>query len=254
MYGMRASLLFNPLDMVERLAVASQRWRRRRRLRGTPAARLAPGHLDSLELLEMLRAAPPAVICDVGANAGTWTCLAKSVFPAAAVEAFEPLEAPAAAFARRTAGLAGVRLHPVALGPRDGTVALELTDFPDATSVLSLSDEGRRTFNVASSGRREVRQATLDGLIASGAVRAPDLIKLDIQGYELEALKGGERAVRAARAVLCEVSFRSFYEGQALFADVLAFLGERGFRLHAFGHSLVADEPLAQADALFLKP
>ena len=249
---MRASLLFNPLDAVERLALASQRWRRRRRLKGTPAANLSPGHLDSLELLELLRSSPPRVIHDVGANVGTWTCLAKAIFPQAVVEAFEPLEAQGAAFTLRTANLAGVRLHPLALGPREGSVTLQVTDFPDATSVLPLSEEGRRAFGVSPSETREVRMATLDGLIAEGVVQPPDLIKLDVQGYEIEVLKGGDQALRGARAVLCEVSFRGFYQGQAEFADV-PFLAARGFRLHAFGPSLVPGHPLAQADALFTR-
>ncbi len=250
---MRASLLFNPFDLVERLAVASRRRRRRRRLRGTPAERLSLGHLDSLELLELLAPEPPRVIHDIGANVGTWTCLAKSLYPGAAVEAFEPLEAHKGDFVRWTAPWKDVRLHSVALGPRDGSVTLEMTDFADATSVLPLTDEGRRTFNIAPAGRREVPMATLDGLVASGLVRAPDLLKLDVQGYEIEALRGGDRSLRGARAVICEVSFRRFYERQPLFAEVVAYLAERGFLLHAFGWSLNAGEPLSQADALFLR-
>jgi hypothetical protein len=95
--------------------------------------------------------------------------------------------------------------------------------------------------------------ATLDGLVASGEVRAPDLIKLDVQGYELEALRGAAKALRSATAVICEVSFRRLYENQALFPDVLAFLGEQGFQLRAFGSSLNPGEALVQADALFVK-
>jgi FkbM family methyltransferase len=251
---MRASLLYNPFDLVERLAIASQRRRRRRRLRGTPAEKLLLGHLDSLEFLEMLGGNPPRVIHDIGANVGTWTCLAKSLFPDALVEAFEPLESHAEGFRKWTAPWKDVRLHAVALGPVDGEVEIEVTEFSDASSVLALTDDGRRTFDTKAAGRRKVAMAALDSLVAAGTVRLPDLIKLDVQGYEIEALKGGDRSLRSARAVICEVSFRRFYEGQPLFPDVLAYLGERGFRLHAFSPSLVPGEPLVQADALFLKP
>jgi len=78
----RLSLLSNPFDLVERLAIVSKNRRRRHKLRGSPAAALDPGHIDSLELLELLEPFPPGTIYDVGANIGTWTCLAKSLFPA----------------------------------------------------------------------------------------------------------------------------------------------------------------------------
>jgi FkbM family methyltransferase len=250
---MRASLLFNPFDLVERLAIASKRRRRRLRLKGTPAAQLSLGHIDSLELLEMLRENPPGVIHDVGANVGTWTCLAKSIFPDAAIEAFEPLEMHRAAFAQWTSAWPDVRLHLVALGSSDGTAEIEVTDFADASSVLSLTEDGRKTFNTAPAERRTIRMATLDALVASGEVRQPDLIKLDIQGYELEALRGASKVLESASAVICEVSFRQFYKGQALFPEVIAFLADRGLGLKAFGQSLGVGEPLSQADALFTR-
>jgi FkbM family methyltransferase len=250
---MRLSLLYNPFDLIERLAVASHRRRRRLRLRGTPAAGLSLGHLGSLELLEVLESSPPRVIHDIGANVGTWTCLAKSLFPNAAVDAFEPLDVHFARFRQWTSAWPDVRLHRLALGSHQGTATLEVMDFSDASSLLPLGKEGRQSMGLSPVDKREVPVSTLDALVSSGAARAPDLIKLDVQGYELEVLKGAEESLKGARAVLSEVSFRSFYEGQALFGDILVHLQERGFRLHAFGSDLTPGEPLAQADALFLR-
>jgi FkbM family methyltransferase len=251
---MRSSLFYNPFDLVERLAIASQRRRRRRRLRGTPAAALGLGHLDSLELLELLQSAPPRVIHDIGANVGTWTCLAKSLFPDARVEAFEPLGQHEAAFRRWTAPWPGeVRLHRLALGATDGSAEMTITDFSDASSLLPLTEEGQRTFHVSPVGHETVPVATLDRLVGSGRAAAPDLLKLDVQGYELEVLRGAENCLQQARAVLCEVSFRRLYERQALSGDLFVFLEARGYALHAFGSNLRPSTPLAQVDALFLR-
>jgi FkbM family methyltransferase len=250
---MRASLFYNPFDLIERLARSVQRRRRWRRVRGTPAAGLTLGHLDSLELLELLKPAPPAVIHDIGANVGTWTCLAKSIFPAAAVEAFEPLEAHFAGFRRRTATWPDVQLHAVALGSREGTTSLEVVDFSDASSVLPLTADGQMTFQVKPVGRQEVRLATLDGLVAAGEVRPADLLKLDVQGYELEVLRGAEKTLAAAVYVIAEVSFREFYRGQPLFAEVVAFLAARGFHLRALGTETPLGKALVQTDALFVQ-
>ena len=88
---MRLELIYNPRLLCERLAEISLARRRLAKLRGTVAAGLTTGHIDSLELLELLRPNPPQVIYDVGANVGTWTLLAKALYPAAQIHAFEPL-------------------------------------------------------------------------------------------------------------------------------------------------------------------
>jgi FkbM family methyltransferase len=250
----RLSLLYNPFDLVERLAVASRRRGRFRRLRGTPAARLELGHLDSLELLELLRANPPATIYDIGANVGTWTCLAKSLYPAAQVEAFEPLAQHFPKFKEWTAAWpADVRLHACALGAEERSATMHVMDFSDASSLLALSAQGADEFKIKPAAEQSVSVVPLDVLVARERLRPPDLIKLDVQGYELAVLQGAAGCLRSARVVLCEVSFREFYSGQPLFHDVLAFLRERGFALHALGESTALGAPLVQADALFVK-
>src|ERR1035441_7294981 len=89
---MRPELLYNLRLVCERLATESVRRRRLARLRNTPARNLSLGHIDSLELLEIIQPAGISVIYDIGANVGTWTLLAKSIITGARVEAFEPLE------------------------------------------------------------------------------------------------------------------------------------------------------------------
>ena len=252
---MNLRLLYDPRLLVERLAIASQRLRRIQTLRGTPARKLASGHIDSLELLRLLASNPPSVIYDVGANAGTWTCLAKSIYPAALVECFEPLSQFEPAFRHWTASWpTDVRLHRVALGSKEGSAEMVITDFADASSLLPLAELSEQQFGLKEDRRESVQLTTLDHLVAKRSLhRPPDLIKLDVQGYELEVLRGAEQCLATTRAVLCEVSFQSYYVGQPLFDEVLAFLTDRGFALHAFGPNLGLGTPLTQTDALFLR-
>jgi len=251
---MRLRLLYDPFALLERLAISAHRRARRRPLRGTPGNALSLGHLDSLELLLHLADRPPAVIHDIGANAGTWTCLAKSLYPGARVEAFEPLARFAGDFARWTAAWPDdVHLHRLALAAAPGEAVLNITDFADASSLLPLSAAGRAEFKVAAADRVTVPLARLDDLVSAGTVARPDLIKLDVQGYELEVLRGAERSLESARAVLCEVSTHAYYENQPLFGEILSYLEARGFRLHGLGANVEPGRPFAQADALFLR-
>ena len=92
---------------------------------------------------------------------------------------------------------------------------------------------------------------TLDRIIATESLPQPDLIKLDVQGFEMEVLKGAAATLQRTRWVLGEVSFRVFYEGQVLFSELAGFLATQGFEVCAFGHSMRSGVPLAQVDALF---
>jgi FkbM family methyltransferase len=251
---MRKSLLYNPFDLIERAAIAVRSFRRRRLLSRTPGRKLGLGYLTTLELLELLRSSPPGVIYDIGANIGTWTCLAKSVFPSARVEAFEPLEMHGARFPDWTSTWTeSVRLHRLALGTTEATVAMNVMDLPDASSLLALTELGARDFHTQGRTRVDVPLVPLDAYVERHSLAPPHLIKLDVQGYELEVLRGGERCLAHAQAVICEVSFQNFYHGQATYLDLMNYLHARGFSLHALGTDTALGIPLSQADALFVR-
>lgn len=248
---MRAKLLWRPDLLCERLAEASSRARRRAALRGSVAQDLGIGHLELLEFLQMLRSRTVCTIHDIGASVGTWTLLAKAIFPAASIEAFEPLNAHVEEFERRTNILSGVRLHRTALGTSVGGAVMNVTSFSDASSLLPLVENMHGSLQV--SRHEPVQIQRLDDLVRDGVVLPPDLIKLDVQGYELEVLNGALQTLECARAVIAEVSFVEHYRGQGLFHDIVSFLGDRKFRLCAFSAGTLVGRPLAQADALFMR-
>ncbi len=250
---MRPELFFRPSLALERLALAAHRRRRLRRLRGTPAATLSLGEIDSLELLEIARAGNPAVVYDIGANVGTWSLLAKAILPGACIHAFEPLVAQQAEFAARCRACTDIHLHGVALGAAAATLELNVLDFADASSFLAPRPEMLAEFGLKPTERRAVLVFPLDAYRAAHALPAPDLIKLDVQGYELAVLAGATNCLAHARYVLSEVSFREYYAGQPLFHDVAAFLAQHGFRLHAFSDPTPVGREIGQTDALFLK-
>jgi FkbM family methyltransferase len=248
---MRPELLWKPGLLCERLAERARQARRRAILRGSVAEDLSTYHLESLEFLQMLRSRTVRTIHDIGACVGTWTLLAKAIFPAASVEAFEPLNAHVEQFERETKRLSSVRLHRMALGARAGEAMMNVTSFSDASSLLPLAEGVHGSLRV--SRYEPVQISRLDDLVGAGTVLPPDLIKLDVQGYELEVLNGAARTLESAHALITEVSFVEHYRDQGLFHDVVSFLGARDFRLCAFSAGTLIGRPLAQADALFMR-
>ena len=250
---MRLALLYNPRLLCERLAIESVRRRRLARLKDTPASGLSLGHIDSLELLELLAAADIRVIYDIGANVGTWTLLANAVMPHATIHAFEPLSDHCNRFASNTRAVSNVTLHRVALGAEEKAARLHVMDFSDASSVLPLAEIGQSTFGTREIDQRTVQVRALDRYRREHQLPFPDLMKLDVQGYEAEVLRGAVECVAKATAIITEVSFAAFYRDQPLFADIVRMLDDHGFRLHALSAHTPLGQPLCQTDALFVK-
>jgi len=70
---------------------------------------------------------------------------------------------------------------------------------------------------------------TLDDIYAECKLQRIDLLKIDVQGYELEVLKGGANALNNTQLVVCEVLFFQHYKNQPMFEDVYLFLKNKGF-------------------------
>jgi FkbM family methyltransferase len=75
----------------------------------------------------------------------------------------------------------------------------------------------------------EVQTCRLDEI---AGIAPPDLLKLDVQGAELDVLEGGTETVSRALVIEAEVEFVPLYRDQPLFGDVQRFLRGHGFLLH----------------------
>ena len=160
---------------------------------------------NELPVQEVVRdsLAPGGVFYDVGANVGFFALVAaRLVGPDGAAYAFEPLPhvaAEARANAERN-GLANVEVLEVAASDREGTASLVVTGHPGG-ATLSAADAGDDAV-----GSVEVRTVRLDDLVAAGAIRPPDVVKIDVEGVELEVVDGLRRTLAEHRPVLvCEL-------------------------------------------------
>lgn len=167
---------------------------------------------------------------------------------------------------RLTARADGMTYLPYALGAADDAPAtLRLTRPPGATSLL---EPNREVLDQFPYGRtitveREVPLTllTLDTACARHGL-APDVIKVDIQGAELDVLRGGVRTLAGAFLMESEVEFQPLYVGQPLFRDLDAFMAQQGWTLLGLRRTFWrrAEAPsadggtLAHGDALYLNP
>lgn len=191
------------------------------------------------------RGLSPHTIIDGGANIGQFARAAAETFPEAQVYSFEPLPEVAARFRANLADCPRVTFTESALGGRDGTLQFFRSAYDLASSVLP---------SVATKATEEIEVAVgrLDTLLTPDALRPPVLLKLDLQGYELEALRGATALLPHVRHVLLEIAFESAYVGEASFGEIYEFLCDAGFGFRCPVDTLSDDQgAIVQMDALF---
>ena len=192
-------------------------------------------------------------VVDVGANRGQFTLFALHTFPVARIVSLEPLAVPAARFRRVFGTERRVTLHHAALGPETGQSTMHVSGHDDSSSLLPITATQGRLFRGTNEVRTEtVRTAPLSEFLDGGSIEEPALLKLDVQGYELEALRACGELLDKFAYVCAEGSFIELYEGQVLADDLVAWLRERGYEL-VRSYGAVSDEhgQTIQADMLF---
>jgi hypothetical protein len=104
----------------------------------------------------------------------------------------------------------------------------------------------------AEAGTTTIRVLRLADALPAAEIVAPALLKLDVQGFELQALAGCEDVLERFDWVYVECSFQELYVGQSFAGEVIASLRERGLRLAGVYHMAYDERGRAvQADFLF---
>ena len=194
-------------------------------------------------------------VVDIGANRGQFALVARQYHPQARVISFEPLPAAAAKFRAVFAGDDRVTLYEAAIGPVPGNATIHVSHHDDSSSLFPITARQVDLFpGTEEAATAVVRVAPLCDFVSAADIHAPALLKLDVQGFELEALRGCEEFLGYFAYVYAECSFFELYAGQALADEVIAWLRVRGFKLcgvHNVDYKL--DGRAIQGDFLFAR-
>lgn len=181
----------------------------------------------------------PGGIIDIGANVGAWAAEASQIFdcPIHMIEAQPSLEG-----------------------------ALRATGFPYTMCLLGPESRAATSFYIAGTGSSVMPEVTgfseeqirlpmcrLDDLNLK--LEGPLLIKLDVQGYELEVLAGATETLKKTEVILSEVSLLEYNAGQPLMHEVIAFMAQRDFLPYDIcgGLRRSSDAALFQTDMIFAR-
>jgi FkbM family methyltransferase len=201
---------------------------------------IALAHLSSLGFA-------PKTIVDSGAAVGSWSIKASAYFPGAQFYLFEPLVENERYLKPLYQSDSRFHYFLTALGAQAGESSIYVHPDHDGSSVLIWDGQEIER-------RRAIPMTTLDQMIEAELVKAPDLMKLDVQGYELEVMKGARRALESAQIFIVEVNLYEFSHGCPRVHDVITFFAAHNFYLFDVAGMLRRpyDNSLAQMDLVFL--
>lgn len=213
---------------------------------------------DAYEMLA--RAIPrdaPIVAIDVGAHTGRMAARIRKVFTNARVYAFEPASGPGSVLRERAERDPGIVPVPIALGSASGESTIYETSNPHYSSLLRPAASAVHDTAGAAAvvDRSRVQVSRLDDWAARTGVERVDLMKLDVQGYELEVLRGAGRLLDSVRAVYAEAHLTPAYEGAASYSEIDLYLRRHGLTVHQVHELMTRGDDLqtVQLDALWIR-
>ena len=214
---------------------------------------LLQGVVASYEHSAVLAGLPSAsTIIDIGANKGQFVLEAIKWHPDAQYIIFEPLETERVVMARVLKGIARLTIYPIALGAEESQVPLYVSAASDSSSVLKQAPLQSECFpGTHNIGLQEISMRRFDGVIEPSRLRAPVICKIDVQGYQLNVLRGFGDLLQSVDYLIVELTNAEFYEEAPNSAEVIAFLAARGFRVAGLYDIYIKDRICLQADFLF---
>jgi len=201
---------------------------------------------------------PAPVILDVGANIGQTLEAYKALFPEGKVHSFEPFPDSFRKLQQLASRFNRVQTHQLAMADKAGTSTLHVNSVYHATnSLLPRPSSGYRYYPEVAQLEETitVNTDTLDLFAQRSSLGSIDVLKMDIQGGELAALRGAARLLegQAVGAIVTEVMFVPHYEGGALFHEIHEFLRERDYSLFGiYDWHYAENGQIRFADAIFI--
>ena len=244
-----------PFDTLRRLVPAPLR-RRVKRALGLPERRL---HADWKLLERIGPVAGPHVVLDVGAHHGWFFHCWQDWCPGAEVHAFEPTPDSFARCRQLYGDDPRVRLTQSAVGSEAGRARLNvLGESSVSNSLLEPEAATWRAieYRTGEIGEIEVPVLRLDDYADAAGLGEIHLLKIDVQGFEMEVLRGAEATLPRVAHVFVESGIRPLYRGGARFSEVFDHLTGHGFHLigmrawHRGNHALVEADLLFRRDDL----
>lgn len=213
------------------------------------------GIYATIELKELIKGIKtPETIIDIGSNKGQFILLIEKIYPNKNIYSFEPIKEMINKQKKFFAYKNNIIFHNVALGSSTTLKEFLITTRMDSSSFLKIVSDKNKSKNYDIVENRNIQINTLDNLLINEKISHPVLIKIDVQGYELEVLRGANNLLKKTDYLLLEVSKNEMYQNQPIEKVIVEYLKNLNFDiLKSNNWSKVQNTNFYQRDIIFYK-
>lgn len=195
------------------------------------------------------------VIYDIGGGQGTTLALFLEELPNSTIHLFEPISSNFQLIENLFGNKSNVTLHQLAAGDINEKRSIHIADRITSSSLHTLNPEAHEADSYLAqslkpSGLEEIQVVRLDSFLQKH--EKVHLLKLDVQGFELNALEGCGDQLQRVKYILLEVSNHHGYKEAALYYELDAYLRSKGFQIADLFPGIKSDRFLKEWDCIYL--
>ena len=196
-------------------------------------------------------------LLDVGANIGQYAIAFRDLGFQGSIISFEPLDGPFLILKERAEKDEKWEVENVAVGDKDDEVIINVAGNLESSSLLPMLDLHLNAYPPSAyESEQKTKLVKLDSVCLKRISDNDRLgMKLDVQGYELQALKGATALLKQVYVIDIELSLDSLYGGQASFTEIVEYLKLEGFTAVSFENGFIdpRNGHALQCDAVFIR-
>ncbi|MEQ9298909.1 MAG: FkbM family methyltransferase [Cyclobacteriaceae bacterium] len=159
------------------------------------------GELKALKLLRFHLGDSPTIL-DVGANIGDYSIALVETFPRANIHSFEPVRATFEMLCYNTESFQNITTHHLGLGDLDEDSKIFFSETSAHSSML-----GHRGVQSQDQFTETIQVVRLDNFALTAQIEIVDFLKIDVEGFEINVLRGAEELLKAKKIKCIQFEF-----------------------------------------------
>lgn len=221
-------------NKIKRFILRKNFWRRVKMKGKRILRKLNKNEFNDIHYLFKIATTEPKIILDCGANIGFVTHQFLNHFPSAKVYAFEPNPEIFKKLENHYQQNNRVKCYGYGIAEKEGTLIFNVNNNSGTSSFLNPNTYHLN--NLASKNSKEIAVPiiSIGKFLENENIKHIDLLKLDIEGYEIKALEGIKNLNEKVSVIYLEVNLIPTYHEQPLIEDVIYYLRKQDFYVYNF--------------------